>query len=95
MDATKTCTKCGDEKSLDEFRTRVLKDGTRRATSWCRSCLNASSREGMREHSQDPEVKAARREKDRERYARLKDDPEFRAKERARAKARNARPEVK
>jgi 5-methylcytosine-specific restriction endonuclease McrA len=91
----KTCTKCGETKKTTEFRRRKLKDGTRVATSWCRSCLNDAAREGMRSQGQDPDVRAAKRQKDRERYARLKDDPEFRVAERARSKEYCARSEVK
>jgi 5-methylcytosine-specific restriction endonuclease McrA len=91
----KACTKCGGTKSASEFRERKYKDGTRGATSWCRECLNAASKQIMRERGLDPVIREQGRERDRARYARLKDDSAFREKERARAREYCARPDVK
>ena len=94
MDGEKDCTKCGTTKSLTEFRLQKRKSGFFLA-SWCRMCSNEASKLCMRAKASDPDVIAARRVRDAERYERLKDDPAFREKERARAKEYVARPEVK
>ncbi len=39
----KTCTKCGEEKPLEEYpeHSRVKKDGTRTRRTYCKKCFNA------------------------------------------------------
>lgn len=61
----KKCTKCGEEKELDEFHPR--KDRKSGYQSWCKSCKNNLGREAYRK---DPE---ARREAARQW---VKDNPE-------------------
>ena len=61
--ASKTCTKCGQLKALDEFTTqRRAKDGKH---SWCRACMNAKAKEWnerRRAEIGDEAWKAERRE---------------------------------
>lgn len=38
----KTCTKCGEQKPIDEFSFRNKSRGTRQ--SWCKSCMSAHDR---------------------------------------------------
>ena len=42
---TKICSKCGEEKSLDEFHKRIVR-GVSKGTSRCRKCTNKGTRKG-------------------------------------------------
>ena len=87
----KTCTKCGETKSLGDFKMQKRKGGMF-PTSWCRACGNAASNENMktRYHS-DPEFRARHTEYSRASHAR----PENVERKREYEKERRARPEVK
>lgn len=90
MVAIKRCSKCGIEKSADEFQRRSNRPGGLR--SQCKECVREPARLRAAKWLADnrEEVNAARRQKrkddpeaarerDRERYARRKDDPRYRA----------------
>jgi 5-methylcytosine-specific restriction endonuclease McrA len=91
----KRCTKCGEEKPLEEFRQQKQADGSHKPTSACRVCLNAYSREYMREYSRSPESREASRARDKARYERMRTDPEKLARENERKRDYSRRPEVK
>lgn len=60
---TKTCKKCGETKSTDEFGTNgTLKDGSPKYHTWCRSCKSAEQKKRYAEGKKDPEYMDRRRE---------------------------------
>lgn len=100
MNLTKCCTKCGEEKGLDEFREeKRMKDGR---SSWCRECYRSHNRErearrwasdpGFREKKNAYERKRRDSDHEREKSAkyvreRRASDPVFRETLAARARA--------
>lgn len=87
----RTCTQCGETKPLSGFRKYKYKDGTK-PTAWCRSCLNAYSRE----HNKKPEVRERRRQRDWFRYHHtIKTNPVLLEKEQERKREYNGREDVK
>lgn len=45
----KTCSKCKEDKQLNAFACTQKKDGTKRYSSWCKSCVNARLRAKRKE----------------------------------------------
>lgn len=88
-------TKCGAEKTLADFRQRKLRDGTFAPTSWCRVCLNESSKLSMRRRLEDPAARERAMERDKCRYQAVKADPVRLDAERRRKREYFARPEVR
>jgi 5-methylcytosine-specific restriction endonuclease McrA len=94
QNGTRTCTKCGKTKSLDEFRLQKRSGGVY-PTSSCRDCLNEYARQYMRVVTQDPVRILARRARDAERYEKIKSDPALLEAERQRKREYAQRPESK
>lgn len=66
----KTCTQCGETKSLDDFhRLKKSKDGR---NSWCRECYNAHKRN---RYATDPDYAERMRQLDAARYRGEKLEP--------------------
>ncbi|MBA7487094.1 hypothetical protein ES707_22656 [subsurface metagenome] len=100
---TKLCTKCGEEKSLEEFhRCKSNKDGR---YSNCKICKNAKNkarradpdyreRENAknREYQSNPDYRERENAKQRVRYA---NDPDYRERENAKNKAHRADPDYR
>ena len=47
----KICSKCKEDKQLEDFSGTQRKDGTKRYNSWCKPCMNAGRRAKRREQN--------------------------------------------
>lgn len=82
----KRCSKCGEEKPLDEFyKNRSAKDGL---TVWCKPCDKTAAAAYYAANKEKVQQQA--RVRARKRYRELRQDPEWRAKEAQRHRQRRA-----